>query len=63
MSFSDLWYGIGDACYWVFENVLETLGDLPWMGVLLLGFASFALWMKMQMDYNKQAERDPNQIK
>ncbi len=63
MSFSDFWYGIGDGCYWVFENVLEALGDLPWMGVLLLGFGAFALWMKMQMDYNKQAEGDSTQIK
>ena len=63
MSSTDIIYGIGDLCYWAFENTLEPLGDMPWMVVLVFGFVAFGYWMKRQMDYNKQAEADPNQIK
>ena len=63
MSSSDFWFSIKDGFYWLFENTLETLGDLPWIGVMLFGFAGFAYWMKRQVDYNKAAENDPNQIK
>ena len=36
---------------------------LFWFLVLVFGFVAFGYWMKRQMDYNKQAEADPNQIK
>jgi len=63
MSSSDFFYALKDGIYWLFENTLEPLGDMPWIGVLILGFVAFAYWMKRQVDYNKIAEEDPNQIK
>lgn len=63
MSSSDFFYGIKDGIYWFFENALEPLADLPWQGVLIFGFIAFAYWMKRQIDYNKIAENDSDQIK
>ncbi|MCG8573864.1 MAG: hypothetical protein MI810_03175 [Flavobacteriales bacterium] len=63
MSSADFFYGLKDAAYWLFENTLEPWADLPWMLVLIFGFLAFGFWMKKQVDYNKQAEADPNQIK
>ena len=63
MSSADIFYGIKDVCYWAFENTLEPLGDMPWRATLVFGFVAFGYWMKRQVDYNKQAEADPNQIK
>ena len=63
MSSSDIFYSIKDGCYWLFENTLEALGDMPWIGILIFGFIAFAYWMKRQVAYNKIAENDPNQIK
>ena len=63
MSSADVFYAIGDVCYWLFINTLESLGNLPWIIFMWIGFILFGYWMKRQMDYNKQAEADPNQIK
>lgn len=63
MSSADVFYFLGDCCYWIFENILEPLGDMPWMIVLIAGFGGFLYWMKRQMDYNKQAEGDSTQLK
>ncbi len=63
MSSSDIFYAIKDGLYWLFENTLEAMGDMPWIAVMIFGFAAFAFWMKKQVDYNKIAENDPNQIK
>lgn len=63
MSSTDVFYGIGDGLYWVFENTLEIMGDLPWIGVMFFGFFAFALWMRLQYKFNKVAEHDSNQIK
>ncbi|MFK8045262.1 MAG: hypothetical protein AB8B72_07195 [Crocinitomicaceae bacterium] len=63
MSSSDFFFGLKDGFYWLFENTLEVLGDLPWQGVLIFGFVAFGYWMKRQVDYNKIAENDSDQIK
>ena len=63
MTSADVFYGIGDGLYWLFENTLEPIGDYCWMTVLIAGFVMFGYWMKRQADFNKQAENDPNQIK
>jgi hypothetical protein len=63
MTSSELFYGLGDLAYWAFENTLEPLGDAPWMIVLTFGFVAFGYWMFRQVQYNKQAEADPNQLK
>jgi len=65
MSSTDVFNGIGDAMYWLFETTLEPMsdGDWVWRIVLIFGFVAFAYWMKRQADYNKQAAADPNQLK
>ena len=65
MSSTDVFNGMGDGLYWLFENTLEPMsdGDWIWRIVLIFGFVAFAYWMKRQADYNKQAEADPNQLK
>lgn len=63
MSSRDVFYGIGDGMYWLFENTLEPIRDNAWIAVLIFGFVAFGYWMKKQVDYNKIAENDSNQIK
>jgi hypothetical protein len=63
MSSREVFYGIADGMYWLFESTLIVLQDLPWIGVMFFGFFAFALWMRLQVRYNKAAENDPNQIK
>ncbi len=63
MNSTDVFYGIGDAAYWLFQNTLEPIGDNYWIVVLLFGFVAFGYWMYRQAQYNKMAENDPNQLK
>ena len=63
MSSSDFFHGLGKVMYWIFQHTLEPIGDLFWIAALIFGFLAFGFWMKKQMDYNKIAENDPNQIK
>lgn len=63
MSSADVFYGIGDSMYALFESTLEPIGDLFWQSVLFFGFVFFAYWMKRQITYNKIAKENPEQIK
>jgi len=63
MSSADVFYGIGDAMYAFFESTLEPMGDRFWQATLIFGFVCFFYWMKRQVDYNKIAKNDSNQIK
>ncbi len=63
MSSADIFYGIKDVAYWLFQNTLEPIGDNFWKLVLLFGFVAFGYWMWRQAKFNKIAENDPNQIK
>ncbi|MGV6861845.1 MAG: hypothetical protein ACWA41_08730 [Putridiphycobacter sp.] len=63
MSSADVFYGIKDGMYWLFEKTLEPIGDLFWEATLIFGFVAFAYWMYRQVQFNKEAENDPNQIK
>lgn len=63
MSSADVFNGIGDVSYWVFENTLEPIADGFWKVVLVFGFVAFGYWMYRQHKFNQIAERDPNQIK
>ncbi len=63
MNSEDVFYSIKDGAYWLFENTLEKIGDNFWIATLIFGFIAFGYWMKRQVDYNKIAENDPNQIK
>jgi hypothetical protein len=63
MTSADIFYGIGDGLYWLFQNTLEPTGELFWKTMLILGFLGFGYWMYRQVKYNKIAKNDPNQIK
>ena len=51
----DIVYPIGRFLEWSF-GILESLGDLPWIGMMWLGFIGTAFWCWLQMKYNKEAE-------
>ena len=53
---TDFIYGIGDFFYWLFENTLEPLGDIPNWGFIVLGFIGMFIWLKMQKDFNAKAK-------
>jgi hypothetical protein len=63
MSSTDVFYAIGDGAYWVFQNTLEPIGEIYWNIVLVFGFIAFGYWMYRQVQFNKMAESDPNQLK
>lgn len=63
MSSTEVFYGIKDVFYWLFQNTLEPTGDLFWVAALFLGFIMSGYWMMRQVKYNKEAESNPNQIK
>ena len=47
---------------WTFENVLEPLGNLPWVSpnnlFLILGFVGLFYWLKVQGRYNEKANKE-----
>lgn len=51
-------YWLGDFFYWLFENRLEPLGNLPNTAFLGLGFIGLFIWLKMQKNYNQKAEAE-----
>ena len=53
---NDFVYALGDIFYWLFENTLEPLGNLPNDAFLLLGFAGLFIWLKMQKKFNEEAK-------
>ncbi|MBK6951375.1 MAG: hypothetical protein IPH24_04845 [Crocinitomicaceae bacterium] len=63
MSSADIFYGLGKSAYWLFENTLEPTGEMFWKVMLVFGFIAFGYWMFRQVQYNKIAANDPNQIK
>lgn len=65
MSSAEIFYGLGDLTYTLFQSTLEPIsdGDAVWRIVLIFGFVAFGYWMYRQAQYNKQAAADPNQLK
>ncbi|MBK9190110.1 MAG: hypothetical protein IPM77_00695 [Crocinitomicaceae bacterium] len=63
MSSAEFFYWLGDMFYWLFENTLEPTGELYWKTVMIGGFVGFGYWMYRQIQFNKQAANDPNQLK
>lgn len=51
-------YWLGDFFYWIFETLLEPLGDLPNMAFIGLGFVGLFFWLKMQKDFNNKAKSE-----
>ena len=49
-------YALGDFFYWLFENTLEPLGNLPNNAFILLGFVGLFIWLKMQGKFNAEAK-------
>jgi len=52
-----------DVLVWVFENLLEPVGNLLNYGFFVLAFIGLFVWLKYQAKYNAEAAADPNQIK
>jgi hypothetical protein len=63
MSSLEVFTWLHEFIYWVFELTLESVHDRPWQAVLLLGFVAFGYWMYRQVQYNKEAENNPDQLK
>ena len=53
---NDFIYALGDIFYWLFENTLEPLGNMPNDAFLLLGFVGLFVWLKMQKKFNEEAK-------
>jgi len=49
---TDLMYSIGDFLKWTF-GILETLGNLPNVIFIILGFIGAAFWLVKQSQYTK----------
>lgn len=49
-------YALGDVFYWLFENTLAPLGNIPNNGFILLGFVGMFIWLKMQKNFNEEAK-------
>jgi hypothetical protein len=58
----DIVIPIGDFLVWSF-GLLEWLRDTPNMIFVVLGFVGLAIWLRMQIKFNKEAANNPNQIK
>ena len=63
MSSADVFYGIADGMYWLFQHTLEPTGEIFWRVCLTGGFLGFGYWMFRQVKYNNIAKNDPQQIK
>ena len=55
--FKDLVWMLADFLRATFQ-ILPQLGNLPNIAFLFLVIIGFLVWMKMQNDYNKKAERE-----
>ena len=56
-------YPLRDLFVWLFENILEPLGNYPNMIFFFLMFGGACYWMYVQHKMNKAAENNPDQIK
>ena len=62
MSSLEIFTLIGDILQWTF-GIFELIGNYFNSFLLISGFLGFFYWMNLQKQYNKEAEKDPNQIK
>ncbi|MEY3398519.1 MAG: hypothetical protein RL220_1113 [Bacteroidota bacterium] len=58
MNLQDILYPIADGLLWLFNNILEP--STHWFNwvCIALGFGGMFLWLKMQRDYNRKAQKD-----
>ena len=56
-------YLLRDILVWVFENLLEPVGNLLNYAFVVLAFVGLFVWLKFQAKYNAEAEANPDQIK
>lgn len=53
---TELIYATGDFFYWIFENTLEPLGNLPNWSFIVLGFVGLFYWLKTQKKFTEEAK-------
>lgn len=58
---TDIVYAIGDFLQWTFK-ILETLGNLPNVLFIILGFVGVAFWLFKQNAFTKRDEREGNLV-
>ena len=49
---------IGQFVEWTFQTVLLPISDMFNWGVIALGLAGLAFWLRLQSKYNARAEQD-----
>ena len=59
---TDFIYWLGDL-FIAFFDLFEQLGNLPNYAFIALAFALLFWWLKLQKDYNAEAESNPSQLK
>lgn len=53
---TELMYTLQDFSYWIFENTLEPLGNLPNWSFIGLGFVGLLFWLRTQKKFNEEAK-------
>lgn len=56
-------FPIRDVLVWVFENLLEPVGNTINYTFIVFGFVGLFVWLRYQAKYNAEAEANPDQIK
>ena len=56
-------YPLRDLFIWIFENLLEPIGNNLNNLFVILCFIGIGVWIKFQAKYNAEAEANPDQIK
>lgn len=56
-------FPLRDFFVWLFENLVEPVGNIINYTWIVLGFVGLFVWLKYQAKYNAEAEANPDQIK
>lgn len=54
---------LGNFFVWIFDNIMEPLANTPNVIFIILGFVLMFIWLWLQGKYNKEAAKNPNQLK
>lgn len=54
-------YNLGDVFTWTFK-ILESLGNLPNILFVIIGFVGLAFWLMKQSQYSKRDKREGNLV-
>ena len=58
MNTQDLITPLAQFIEWTFQTVLLPISDIFNWGVIALGLAGLAFWLRLQSKYNARAEQD-----